>query len=101
VSDEEASSDLMKHFNMSMSNYMKEVDGMIIGRKLMEVLSSFNLTPNQWPYGDRKTMIENEDIGQDDVTDYLSVGFSSTFRYFDGMSVDRIHDIIFHLGKRL
>jgi len=54
VSEKEASSDLMKHFNMSMPNYMQTVDCMIIGRKLMEVLSSFNLTPEQWPYGDTK-----------------------------------------------
>ena len=57
VSEEEASSDLMKHFTMSMPNYMKDVDCMIIGRKLMEVLSSFNLTPEQWPYGDTKIMV--------------------------------------------
>jgi len=54
LSEKEASSDLMKHFNMSMPNYMKDVDCMIIGRKLMEMLSSFNLTPEQWPYGDTK-----------------------------------------------
>ena len=54
VSEKEAFSDLMKHFNMSMPNYMQTVDCMIIGRKLMEVLSSFNLTPEQWPYGDTK-----------------------------------------------
>ena len=57
VSDEEASSDLMKHFNMSMPNYMNAVDCMIIGRKLMEMLSSFNLTPEQWPYGDTKIIV--------------------------------------------
>ena len=54
VSEKEASSDLMKHFNMSMPNYMQTVDCMIIGRKLMQVLSSFNLTPERWPYGDTK-----------------------------------------------
>lgn len=37
-----------------MPNYMQNVDCMIIGRKLMEVLSSFKLTPEQWPYGDTK-----------------------------------------------
>lgn len=57
VSDEEASSGLMKHFKTSMPNYMKDVDCMIIGRKLMEVLSSFNLTPEQWPYGDTKIIV--------------------------------------------
>jgi len=54
LSEEEASLDLMKHFNISMQNYMQSVDCMIIGRKLMEILSSFNLTPEQWPYGDTK-----------------------------------------------
>ena len=57
LSEEEASSDLMKHFITSMPNYMKEVDCMIIGRKLMEVLSSFNLTPEQWPYGDTRIIV--------------------------------------------
>lgn len=57
LSVKEASSDLMEHFNMSMPNYMKNVDCMIIGRKLMEVLSSFNLTPEQWPYGDTKIIV--------------------------------------------
>lgn len=57
LSDKESSSDLMKHFNMSMPNYMKDVDCMIMGRKLMEVLSSYNLTPEQWPYGDTKIIV--------------------------------------------
>jgi dihydrofolate reductase len=47
VSKKEASSDLMKHFDISFSNYLKTVDCMIIGRKLIEVLSSFNLTPEK------------------------------------------------------
>lgn len=54
VSKAEESSELMNHFNMSMSNFMQNIDCMIIGRKLMNVLSSFNLTPEQWPYGNTK-----------------------------------------------
>ena len=57
VSKEQESSKLMEHFLNSMPNYMKDVDCMIMGRKLMEVLSSFNLTPQQWPYGDTKIMV--------------------------------------------
>ena len=40
-----------------MPNYMKDVDCMIIGRKLMQMLSSFNLSTEQWPYGDTKIMV--------------------------------------------
>jgi len=56
LSEEEVSSDLMKHFNNTFSNYMQSIDCMIIGRKLMEILSSFELTPEQWPYGNAKIM---------------------------------------------
>lgn len=54
VAEIDEKSELMQHFNNSMSNYMQNVDCMIIGRKLMEVLSSFNLPPEQWPYGNAK-----------------------------------------------
>lgn len=54
VSEVESSSDVMKYFNNTFSNYIKSVDCMLIGRKLMEVLSGFKLTPEQWPYGDTK-----------------------------------------------
>ena len=32
--------------------YMASVDCMVIGRKCMEKIASFNLTAEQWPYGD-------------------------------------------------
>ena len=62
ISEEEASSDLMKHFNMSFPNYIQGVDCMIMGRKLMEVLSNFDLTPEQWPYGDTKIIVLSHTI---------------------------------------
>ena len=52
VSKIDEKSELMKYFNDSFKNYMKSIDCMIMGRKLMEVLSSFNLSLEQWPYGD-------------------------------------------------
>ncbi len=36
------------------SDYLSTVDCMIMGRKCMEVISGFDLTPDQWPYGDLK-----------------------------------------------
>jgi len=34
--------------------FIASVDCMIMGRKTMEAISGFNLTPEQWPYGDLK-----------------------------------------------
>lgn len=46
--------DMGDHANMGMAEYLATIDCMIMGRKCMEVISSFNLTPEQWPYGDIK-----------------------------------------------
>lgn len=44
--------DMGEHADMGFNQYIASVDCMIMGRKCMEKLSSFNLTPEQWPYGD-------------------------------------------------
>ena len=54
VSEIDERSELMQHFNNSFPNYMHNIDCMIIGGKLMEVLSGFDLAPEQWPYGDTR-----------------------------------------------
>ncbi|MDW3195423.1 MAG: dihydrofolate reductase family protein [Cytophagales bacterium] len=46
--------DMAGNAGMGLLEYLATVDCMIIGRKLMEVLSSFELAPDQWPYGDIK-----------------------------------------------
>jgi len=43
--------DMGEQLDMGFNNYLASVDCMIIGRKTMEKISSFNLTLNQWPYG--------------------------------------------------
>lgn len=57
LSEKDKASDLMKHFNNAFPTFIQSVDCMIMGRKLMEVLSSFNLTPEQWPYVDTKIIV--------------------------------------------
>ncbi len=50
-----------------------------------------------------KVLIENEDIGQDDVTDYLSLSFSSTDyvgHVFGPLSLEA-EDNLLHLDKTL
>jgi dihydrofolate reductase len=46
--------DMGEQSDMGFSRFMASVDCMIIGRKCMERISSFNLTPEQWPYGDTR-----------------------------------------------
>jgi dihydrofolate reductase len=38
--------------DMGFNSYIASVDCIIMGRKTMEKLSSFNLAPEHWPYGD-------------------------------------------------
>ena len=46
--------DMSENPDMDFNSFIESVDCMIMGRKCMEVISSFNLTPEQWPYGDIK-----------------------------------------------
>lgn len=39
------------------ASYMATVDCIIMGRKCMEVISSFNLSPEQWPYGTTRIIV--------------------------------------------
>jgi len=43
--------------DMGFQSYMDSVDCMIIGRKCMEMISSMNITPEQWPYGDVRIVV--------------------------------------------
>ncbi len=43
--------------DMGFKAFMGSVDCMIMGRKCMEKISSFNLTPEQWIYGDMPIVV--------------------------------------------
>jgi dihydrofolate reductase len=49
--------DMGEQSDMGFGSYIADVDCMIMGRKCMEKISSFNLTPEQWPYGDRRIIV--------------------------------------------
>jgi dihydrofolate reductase len=49
--------DMGEQSDMGFGDYMASVDCMIMGRKTMEKISSFNLTPEQWPYGDTPIVV--------------------------------------------
>eukprot|EP00919_Chromeraceae_sp_WS-2016_P080015 GHVR01189309.1.p1 GENE.GHVR01189309.1~~GHVR01189309.1.p1 ORF type:complete len:186 (-),score=14.95 GHVR01189309.1:46-603(-) len=52
----------MGNEDMGFKAFMDTVDCMIMGRKCMEVISSFNLTPEQWPYGDTKIYVLSQSM---------------------------------------
>jgi len=43
--------------DMGFNNFISSVDCMIMGRKCMEVIAGFDLTPEQWPYGNTKIYV--------------------------------------------
>jgi dihydrofolate reductase len=48
--------------DMGLNTFIASVDCMIMGRKCMEVISSFNLTPEQWPYAGIKIYVLSHSI---------------------------------------
>ena len=52
-----ANVDMDGQADMGFASYIADVDCMIMGRKCMEKISSFNLTSEQWPYGDRRILV--------------------------------------------
>tara|TARA_B110000211_G_C14060313_1_gene545208 strand:+ start:838 stop:1398 length:561 start_codon:yes stop_codon:yes gene_type:complete len=49
--------DMGDQADMGLNDYMASVDCMIMGRKCMDMISSMNLTPEQWFYGDMKIIV--------------------------------------------
>jgi len=43
--------------DMGFQSFMDSVDCMIMGRKCMDMISSMNLTSEQWPYGDMRIVV--------------------------------------------
>lgn len=67
--------DLGDQADMGMNNYMASVDCMIMGRKTMDTIVSFNLTPEQWPYGDTRIIVLSRKVKQapDDLKDKVEM----------------------------
>ena len=49
--------DMSNNPDMGFNDFIASVDRMIMGRKCMDAISSFNLTPEQWPYGETKIYV--------------------------------------------
>ena len=49
--------DLGEKKDMGFAAHIASVDCMIMGRKCMETLDGFQLTPEQWPYGDTRIIV--------------------------------------------
>lgn len=50
--------------DMGLNDYMASVDCMIMGRKCMDMISSMNLTPDQWFYGDIKIIVLSNTVNE-------------------------------------
>jgi len=48
--------------DMGFKSFIDSVDCMIMGRKCMDIISSFNLPPEQWPYGDVRIVVLSNTI---------------------------------------
>lgn len=59
-----SSADMGDNPDMGFNDFIASVDCMIMGRKCMEVIASFNLTPEQWPYGDIKVYALSNSISE-------------------------------------
>ncbi len=49
--------DIADNPDMGFAEYLSSVDCLIMGRKCMEKISSFELTADQWPYGERRIVV--------------------------------------------
>lgn len=54
--------DMSKNSDMGFNNFLDSIDCIIMGRKCMDAISSFNLTSEQWPYGDTKIYVLSNSI---------------------------------------
>jgi dihydrofolate reductase len=54
--------DMGDNSDMGFATFMSSVDCMVMGRKCMEMISSMNLPPEQWPYGDTHIVVLSSTI---------------------------------------
>ena len=54
--------DMSNNPDMGFNDFIVSIDCMIMGRKCMDAISSFNLTPEQWPYGNAKIYVLSNSV---------------------------------------
>ncbi|CAH6818351.1 Dihydrofolate reductase homolog [Vibrio chagasii] len=67
--------DMGDQADMGFSEYMASVDCLIMGRKCMEMISSMDLTPDQWPYGDTRVIVLSHTVKKapENVRDHIEM----------------------------
>ena len=56
--------DMSHNPDIGFNDFIASVDCMIMGRKCMDAISSFNLAPEQWPYGETKIYVLSHSMKQ-------------------------------------
>ncbi|MBU2891976.1 dihydrofolate reductase family protein [Colwellia sp. D2M02] len=57
-----SAADMSNNPDMGFTKFITSIDCMIMGRKCMEAISGFNLTAEQWPYGNIKIYVLSNTI---------------------------------------
>ena len=67
--------DMGEHADMGFNRYRASIDCMIMGRKCMDKLASFNLSDEQWPYGDTRIFVLSNTLNfaPDNLSDKLEM----------------------------
>ncbi|RBW64515.1 dihydrofolate reductase [Vibrionales bacterium C3R12] len=67
--------DMGDQADMGFAQFMASVDCLIMGRKCMEMISSMELTPEQWPYGNTRIIVLSNTIKQapDNVNQHVEM----------------------------
>ena len=78
--------------DMGFQSFMDSVDCMIMGRKCMEMISSMNLTPEQWPYGDihivvLSNTIKSPPVNMNGKVDMFSGQISDLVQKLEGLGL--------------
>lgn len=74
----------------ALAKYMSSVDCMVMGRKCMEKISSMDLSPEQWPYGDIPIVVLSRTLSQ------APENLRGRVELFSG----KIEDLVAQLEKR-
>ena len=67
--------DMGDQSDMGFSEFIESVDCLIMGRGCMEAIANFDLTPEQWPYGNARVIVLSNTLNQppDNLKDKVEV----------------------------
>ena len=86
----DASADMQDNQDMGFAAFMQQIDCMVMGRHTMEKIASFNLSEEQWPYGDIPIFVLSRTLTR------LPENLPCSVQLFDG----EISDLVGHCEQQ-